>query len=250
MSKARIAMFSVAAVLALSWGNVASAADYDQTFLPDYSKLVATPLPNNAGTDLIYVYPGSFEKLGKYTALMIDQPEILISPNSPYKGAKPADLEAIAEQLRKDVADEMKSGGYGVVDAPGPNVLYVKMALTDLSLERKKRKLLAYTPVGFVLKAGADSLRDMMEKYDITGVAAQGMMADSKTPDQPMALFVALRGNNGQRIAFDQLNAEIKGFASRLRCRLDNTHVPADQKIDCLDSAARAAREAKGPVVH
>ena len=62
---------------------------------------------------------------------------------------------------------------------PGPNVLYVKMALTDLSLERKKRRLLAYTPVGFVLKAGADSLRDMMEKYDIMGVAAQGQMADS-----------------------------------------------------------------------
>ena len=144
----------------------------------------------------------------------------------------------------------MKAGGYGVVEAPGPNVLYLKMGLTDLSLERKKRRLLAYTPVGFVLKAGADALRDMMEKYDITGVAVQGYFADDATPDQPMAMFVGLRGNNGTRITFDQLDTEIKNVASRLRCRLDNAHVPATQKIDCLDPAARAAREAKGPVVH
>ena len=252
MSIFRIALLSTAAVVSFGLANGASAADYDQTFLSqsDYSKLVAHPLPNNAGTDLIYVYPGEFEKLANYTALLIDQPEILISPNSPYKGAKPADLEAISEQLRKEVADEMKSGGYGVVDAPGPNVIYVKMALTDLSLERKKRRLLAYTPVGFVLKAGADALRDMMEKYDITGVAAQVLLANSQTPDQAKGLFVALRGNNGKRITFDELNQEIKNFASRLRCRLDNAHVPTDQRIDCLDAAARAAREAKGPVFH
>lgn len=42
----------------------------------------------------------------------------------------------------------------------------------------------------------------------------------------------------------------MKTFASRLRCRLDNAHVPKDKRIDCLDLAARAAREAAGPVVH
>ncbi len=155
----------------------------------------------------------------------------------------------MAEQLRKDVADAMKAGGYGVVEAPGPNVLYLKMAMTDLMLKRKKRRLLAYTPVGFVLKAGADAMRDMMEKYDIMGVAAQGQLQDSQS-NEVMAEFVGLRGNNGQRMTFDQLDTDIKGFASRLRCRLDNTHVPEDKRIDCLDPAARAAREKLGPVLH
>ena len=60
MSIIRIALLSTAAVVAFGLANVASAADYDHTFLPqaDYSKLVATPLPNNVGTDLVYIYPG------------------------------------------------------------------------------------------------------------------------------------------------------------------------------------------------
>lgn len=249
MGKVRFAMLSVAALLGCGLANVASALpDYDHTFLSNYDKLVATPLPNNA-TDLLYTVPGVFDRVGKYTALMIDQPEILISPKSDYDGAKPADLEAISEQVRKDLTDALKAGGYGIVESPGPNVLYLKTAITDLMLKRKKRRLLAYTPVGFVLKAGVDATRDMMEKYDIMGDAAQGQVLDSQS-GEVLGEFVALRGNNGQRITFDQLNAEIKGFASRLRCRLDNTHVPADKRIDCLDPAARAAREALGPVVH
>jgi hypothetical protein len=56
--------------------------------------------------------------------------------------------------------------------------------------------------------------------------------------------LVGLRGNNGQRMDFSELDTNVKSFASRLRCRLDNTHVPAAQQIDCLDPAARAAREA------
>jgi hypothetical protein len=43
---------------------------------------------------------------------------------------------------------------------------------------------------------------------------------------------------------FKEFDADIKSFASRLRCRLDNAHVPAAQQIDCLDPAARQAREA------
>jgi hypothetical protein len=160
-----------------------------------------------------------------------------------------ADLEAIATLVRSDITDALKAGGYGVVDSPGSHVLYIKPAITDLSLKRKKRRLLAYTPIGFVVKAGADALRDMMGKYDIMGAAIQAQLSDSTSNDL-VAELVALRGNNGQRMEFDQLNAEVKGFASRLRCRLDNARVPQAQQIDCLDPAARAAHEAQGAVVH
>jgi hypothetical protein len=177
----------------------------------------------------------------------VDEPEVLISANSDYKGAKPSDLEAIAALLRKDVSDGLTAGGYGVVDAAGPDVLYLKTAVTDLSLQRKKRALLAYTPVGFVLKAGLDATRDMMGKYDVMGAAIQGQITDSKS-SEVLAEFVGLRGNNGKRMEFSELEAAVKSFASRLRCRLDNAHVTAAQQIDCLDPAARAAREAKGPV--
>src|SRR5450432_153754 len=118
MSKLRIAVNTLATLLACGLSGIAAAQGYDQTFLDDYTKLVATPLKNNMGTDLVYLHPGALEKLGKYTAVMVDEPEILISPNSDYKGAKPSDLEAIAELVRKDVDEALKAGGYGVVEAP------------------------------------------------------------------------------------------------------------------------------------
>ena len=250
MSKFPITM--IAATAAFAWGLTgvaAGAQEYDQTFLSDYSKLQAKPLPNNAGTDLLYVPAGVFERLAKYNAIMVDEPEVLISATSDYKGAKPTDLEAVATLVRTDISDAMKAGGYGVVDAAGPSVLYLKIAVTDLSLKKKKRRLLAYTPVGFVVNAGVKALQDMMEKYDIMGAAIQGQISDS-TSNEVLAEFVALRGNNGERMEFKQLDADIKSFASRLRCRLDNAHVPAAQQIDCLDAAARQAREAAGKVVH
>ncbi len=243
MKNLRISSYWAAAILVgCAAANVASGQEYDKTFLSDYSKLVATPLPNNAGTDLIYVQPAAFEKKDTYTAVMIDQPEVLMSGKSEYNGAKPADLMAIAELFRKDVGEALAAGGYQIVDAPGPSVLYMKSAITDLSLTRKRRPLLAYTPVGFVLKVGVDAVLNMMEKYDIMGANVQGEFSDSVSSEE-LADFVALRGNNGHRMTFDELERDVKDFASRLRCRLDNSHMP-DNKINCLDPAARAAREA------
>ncbi len=248
MFNVRTAITSVVAIVGCSLAGVAGAAQtYNQTFLTDYTRLTATPLPNNMGTDLLWVAPGIDAVIAKYTGVMVDEPEVLMSPQSPYAGAKPSDLQAVGGNLRKVVDDELKSGGYAIVDAPGPNVLYIKIAVTDLSLERKKRRLLAYTPIGFVVKLGADSLRDMMQKYDIMGSAIQGQVSDSTT-QSVMAEVVGLRGDNGKRAEFSDLEADAKGFASRLRCRLDNSHVTT--KINCLDAAARAAREAAGPVVH
>jgi hypothetical protein len=243
MADSRIAIIAAAAILAFGLANVVTAQEYDKTFLSDYSKLQATPLPNNAGTDLLYIPSDVFARLAKYNAIMVDEPEVLISANSDYKGAKPTDLEAVAALVRKDVTDAMTAGGYGVVDSPGPGVLYLKMAVTDLSLKRTKRRLLAYTPIGFVVKAGVDATRDMMQKYDIMGATIQAQLSDSAS-NEVLGELVALRGNNGQRMEFKQLEADVKGFASRLRCRLDNAHVPAAQQIDCLDPAARQAREA------
>ena len=245
VSKLRIAVMATTA--ALAWGLTDAASgeqEYDHTFLSDYSKLQARPLPNNAGTDLLYVAPATFERLGKYDAIMVDEPEILISSTSDYLGAKPTDLQAVATFVRSDIIAAMKAGGYGVVDTVGPSVLYLRIAVTDLSLKKKKRVLLSYTPVGAILHVGVNAFQDMMQKYDIMGATIQGQMTDSSS-NEVLAEFVFLRGNNGGRMEFKQLDAGVKNFASRLRCRLDNAHVPTEQQIDCLDRAARQARETK-----
>lgn len=234
---------AILAVLTAPGLAVAADATYDQTFFADYSKLQARQ--SDKGTELIYLAPGAKQTLAKYTAVMVDQPEVMISPQSEYKGAKPDDLAAIANMMRDGMAQRLKAAGLKVAELPGPDVMYIRMALTDLQLKRKKRGLLAYTPVGAVVKAGRDAIVGMMDKYDIMNMTIQAELTDS-TSNDVLAQVVAIRGGGAKpvRLDFDQIDANMTDFVSRLRCRIDNAHVPEAQQIDCLDAKARAAREA------
>jgi hypothetical protein len=213
-----------------------------QTFLPDYSKL--QPAPGTEGKDYIYINPKVDAIASKYTKVMLDQPEVFIGADSPYKGAKPEDIAAIAGAIRSTAVAAFQERGYAVVDAPGPDTLYIRVGVTDLSIKKKKRGLLSYTPVGIVVSAGANALKDFMDKYDILDMSLQAESQDSVSGEQIGAL-VLKRGKSADTtkpISFDALMAASNEYSERLACRLDNTHVPADQRIDCTDPATRKAR--------
>ena len=64
---------------------------------------------------------------------------------------KPDDLKALSEALRDTLSGSLAEGGYSVTQKPGPGVVYLRVALTDVMVEKKKRGLLAYTPAGAVI---------------------------------------------------------------------------------------------------
>ena len=89
----------------------------EHDFLTDYSLLV--PWADGVA-DYVYVSPTAFKDLVNYDALMLDQPEIFISAESEYKGAKPDNLKAIADLMRSSLATRLEAGGYNIVQSPGP----------------------------------------------------------------------------------------------------------------------------------
>jgi hypothetical protein len=217
-----------------------------ETFLSNYSQL--KPEPSKTGQDFNYIASGAEAKLARITAVMVDEPEVSISPQSPYTGAKPDDLKAITELVRTSVGDRLTAWGYKVVDQPGPGVLYVRLGLTDLQLKKKKRKLLAYTPIGFVVNAAVKATQDMMEKIDILNLTMQAEVTDSVT-DQELGAVVLLRGATAdaatgaksEPITFDQFNAMVGEYSDRLACRVAWSRLPAARRVDCTDPAARLA---------
>lgn len=218
-----------------------AAPDFDQTFLSDYSKLQ----PRTAGqiSDLVYIAPDGYARLGKYDSVALDQPEILVSPGSDYKGGKPEDMAQIAEHMRSALATKLTEGGYKVVDQPGPSVILVRLALTDLEMKKKKRGLLAYTPIGAVVKAGADAVKEAMDKVDITGMTLQGELLDAETGEVLAALVVPREtppGEKEMRMDFDELTALVNEYGARMRCSLDNARVAEENRVECLDPSARA----------
>ena len=180
---------------------------------------------------------------------MIDQPEIHFSANSEYRGMKPEDLDALATLMRDALKARIEEGGnYQVVDRTGANVLYLRTALTELYLKKKKRGVLAYTPVGAVAKVGVDALKETLDKVDIIEMAFEAEIADS----QSGALFAAIvvergarkaEGQKEERMDMDEFRSTISEYGARLRCRLDNARMPEAQWIDCADPKARQARD-------
>lgn len=248
MWSVRIALTASALAAALGLPATAMAQDvsFDKTFLTDYSRLA--PRQSDRGTEYIYLAPQAVEKVVKYEGVMVDQPEILVSPDSPYKGAKPANLLAVANSMRDAMDARLKAGHYNVVDKPGPGIIYVRLALTDLQMEKKKRNLLEYTPIGAVVGFGVDQMKDFQNKFDILKMVLQAEITDSAT-NEVYAQYVMVTGGGDKpvRIDFDKVKANMDEFGERLRCRLDNAAGPVDKQINCLDPAARDARENAKP---
>lgn len=221
----------------------AFAADFDQTFLDDYSKL--QPRTSGEISDLFYGSPDLYERVAGFTGVAVDQPHILISPDSPYKGGKPEDMLQLAEMMRATLAERLTQGGYLVVNAPGPGILYLRLALTDLELKKKKRGLLSYTPAGMVIKAGSDAMKETLDKVDITRMTLQAELQDGGTGEVLAAVVMARETPEGAkevRIEFEELTALLAEYGARIRCGLDNARLAPEQRIDCLDPAVRAAR--------
>lgn len=237
---------ALAVTLGLPQVSAAQDVSFDKSFLTDYSRLAQRQ--SGDGTDFAFIAPRAVSGEAKYNAVMVDQPVILMSPDSPYKSAKPENLLAIANGMRASMSDHLKAGHYNVVEQPGPGVLYLRMALTDVQLVKKKRGLLAYTPVGAVVKLGVDALKDFSQEFDILKMVFQSEITDSAT-NEVFAQYVGVRGGGDKpiRMDFDKIKLNMDEYGARLRCRLDNVQGPADKQIDCMDSIARRAREDATP---
>lgn len=210
-------------------------------FLHDYSKL--QPAPDNPFEEL-YIAPDAMKRAAQYTAVMIDQPEIFVHPDSKYQGMKPDDMKAIADSLREAVSNELKSS-YQVVDQPGANVLYVRLAIGDVMLQKRKRPILAYTPIGAVVHAGKNMAKEVTEKIDLKDLKIEGEVLDSVSLEQLGAMTASrgsLSADTEQAVSWERLHQLFATLGKRLRCRLDNSKVSEEEWKNCgrigLSSAA------------
>lgn len=209
-----------------------TAQEAESTFLSDYSKL--QPAPDNP-FDELYIAPDAMKRASQYTAIMIDQPELFVHPDSKYQGIKPDDMKAIADSLRQAVIEELK-GAYQVVDQPAPNVLYVRLAIGDLLLQKKKRPILAYVPVGALVYAGKNMAKDVTEKIDLNNLKIEGEVLDSVSLEQLGAMTTSrgsLSVDTAKPVSWEELHNLFATVGERLRCRLDNSKVSEEQWTSC-----------------
>jgi hypothetical protein len=123
------------------------------------------------------VYTSSDWNAENYRKVLIGSVTVYFSDDSKSKEIDPDTLKALADEMKSIVATS--AGRYAeVVTQPGPGVALVNVAIVDLQMKNKKRGLLGYTPVGFVVTSAANAAG---ARLTLAGAKIQSESVDSET---------------------------------------------------------------------
>jgi hypothetical protein len=216
-----------------------SATAQEDSFFTDPSLLG----PWDQGTfDLGYVHPDALQVAQRYDSVMVDQPEIFIADDSKYKGAKPDHMKQLVDTARLAMIERLEAGDWPVVDEPGPNVVLIRWAISDLYLQKKKRSILSYTPAGFVMHSTRQAMiRDLWKKIDIVELGLMIEWTDSVTGEVLSAGLAKrgmrkAKGQKAELVTWEELDALFLTIGEQSRCHLENNKLPESEKRTDCDS--------------
>lgn len=184
-------------------------------FLRDYGQL------KPGGDDraaLLYVKPGYDFKA--YNKLMFDRIVVLLSDSAEYREIDPAILKELTDYYQNAIFAAVKSG-YEVVDQPGPGVLRVRVAITEMKPSKPVANTLStIVPVGIVAAGATKAVSG-----DNLGTGEAGTefeLLDSVTGER---LAAAVDRRQGGKMVFRGKWEDTKDafdfWAERFRQRLD-----------------------------
>jgi hypothetical protein len=125
MMKSRMLILFFVAALCISFA--AHAAEMKKSgFLGDYTGF--TPGPSGGAH---WVYLKKDLEFGKYKKLMVDRVTFYLKEDAKEKGVQPDDIRELAEAFDNAVRENIGKH-YPLVDQPGPDVMRIRIAITDL----------------------------------------------------------------------------------------------------------------------
>jgi hypothetical protein len=187
-------------------------------FLVDYSQLKPGP---EGGVAKVYKKEDADFK--KYKKIMLDHVVFYLKEESAHKGIDPVELAELSQQFHKAAVEELDIA-YPLVGKPGPDVMRVRVAITDLELpEKSKDAVNTVLPAGFVVstvKSGAAG-----KDAGVGEISMEFEILDSVT-SQRIAAGVDRRaiGTIESATKFATAEDAFKFWVTRLRTRLDEVH--------------------------
>lgn len=173
---------SAALALCAGMAVAAGAAQEPSGFLGDYSELKP-----REGDGSMLVYRKAEGALAAYDAFIVDPVLVWFHPEAKGRGVDPDDLKALADTFRTEVVEELEGHGYTVTSEPGPGVLRVRVAITDVDPAGPVANVAA--------KAGGVALGvPLLPSLDIGSAAIEAEMLDSTSGERLAAVMDAKRG--------------------------------------------------------
>lgn len=184
-------------------------------FLGDYSQMKQG---GDGDAALTYIKPNADFK--PYTKIMFERVAVTLSPSSESNEIDPSMLVELTNYYQNALVEAVKDG-YEVVEQPGPDVLWVRAAITDVEPSNPVANTMSsIVPVGMVVAAGAKATSDANLG---TGEAASEIEVLDSMSKERLAAAVDRRqgGKSAFRGKWVDTEQAFDYWAKRFRERLD-----------------------------
>ena len=119
-------------------------------FLSDYSKLEL-----RADTEDTFFFQDPNTDISQYKKLMVERIKVWFKEDAEYKGIDPAEIKELTDYFHKAIVDAV-GDQYPIVREPGPDVLRLRIAMTDLVPNKPSASLITLVvPFLWVAEAGS-----------------------------------------------------------------------------------------------
>jgi len=232
MSRMRIGMMVTLVVLPL--GSMVWAQDEPPGFgfLDEEVQLGVNPA---SAVSLVWHAPDIYDRLASYNAIIVEQPEIFLHPESKYKGIKPDAWKMLADDFMNAFADEIEKS-YLVVSTPGEGVVHFRWAIGNLRLKKKwSKNPLKYTPVGATVNAVRKAVADdITKKVAMVEMTVEMELLDSQTGER-LGAAREWRRQGEDPTSWKELDKLMRSWGALMACRLDNARLPEGERKNCLE---------------
>ena len=179
----------LAAMAASPAGWAGQFGDYKPAgFLSDYSKLKP-----KGGDSEAYSYRDPSADMGKYDKLMVDRIKIYLKEDAPSKQIDPAELKELADYFHQAIVKAVEPA-YPVVNEPGPDVLRVRVAITDLVPNAPEASVVTLVvPFVWVGEAGVGVAKGKAGSTPFLGAAAVEAEALDSVSSKQLAAYIEER---------------------------------------------------------
>jgi hypothetical protein len=210
----------------------AEGPDPSSGFLTDYA-LLKPSVMGQLG-QYVYIAPGITKQLATFNAVFVDAPAFSIAPDSKVKTLQPNDVAVITNALHSILVQQL-TPGYIMAVRPDPGVVTMRVALTNVHLQKPRRRLLSFTPVGIVVHGVREATESVMQKIDLTQAVVQGELVDDNTGQMLFEVYSQMGNadNSKQFTSWDQVEAAFTTQAKRLACNLNNARQPPEAQTNC-----------------
>lgn len=184
-------------------------------FLGDYSQLKPGP---EGGVAKVYVKEGV--DFTKYKKLMCDEVVFYFKEDAANKGISADEMKELSEKFHRAFIDKV-GNAYPMVGEPGPDVLRVRAAITDVDLpNRAINTVTTIVPSGLALSLVKKGLTG--KSSGVGEISMEFELLDSQTNER---LAAGVDRRAGAKVdsftKFGSADEAFKFWAGRLRTRLD-----------------------------